>query len=256
MSAGLHVYGVLPEPVSLPSALGLGIDDAAVRLLPGAGLAVLVSDCVAHPAARTRRNLAAHAAVLARVMTQADILPLRFGAVAPHPLALQAWLADNSGPLGIALELVAGCLELDIKASWREELVSADIIESDPVLSELRDRLRSRPATETYYERVELGRRVEAALATRRTMETAVILAALSHLAKRETELPARDDEIILSRAFLLRRQNRKPFEATLQALNDRERSRVDIRWAGPVPPCHFVDIPLDGLTESPAAPT
>ena len=92
---------------------------------------------------------------------------------------------------------IAGRVELGLKASWRDGVVFAAIIAADPDLCRLRDRLRNRPASETYYERVEPGRRVEAALAGRRERETAAILAELTPLTERNAELHTLDDNMI-----------------------------------------------------------
>jgi hypothetical protein len=113
----------------------------------------------------------------------------------------------------------------------------------------MRDRLRSRPANETYYERVELGRRVEAALAERRATEAAAIVAALAPLAEREAELRALDEDMILNRAFLVRRENEALFDARMQSVAERYADRVNFRYVGPVPPYNFVRLQAGWLT-------
>ncbi len=263
MATALYVYGVTQEAVALDlAALGEGVGGAGVRLLqpPAApslsreprGLAALVSDIAPGPVAQTRRNMVAHTALLERAMAQATILPVRFGTVAPGETALAACIAANAAGFHAALRDIDGRVELGVKASWREGVVFAEIVAADPELCRLRDRLRSRPASETYYERVELGRRIEAALVQRRAAEAAAILAALAPLAEREVELRTVEEDMILNRAFLVRRENEAAFDARIAALAERTAARLSFRYVGPVPPYNFVHLQADWLANVP----
>jgi hypothetical protein len=241
--AALYVYGLIantgPEPDSL--TLGDGVGGAAVTRLDDAGLTALVSPIVAGLVPQTRRNMLGHTAVLERAMTHATVLPVRFGTVAPGAAALRSCIAANLGSFRSALADIAGRVELGVKASWRQGVVFAEIVAGDPDLCRLRDRLHSRPASETYYERVELGRRVEAALVERREAESARINAELAPLAERDVALRVLEEDMIFNRAFLVRRENEALFDLRMQALAERCAERVDFRYVGPVPPYNFV---------------
>ena len=200
------------------------VSGGPVRLLPAGPLAALVSDVPPGPVAQTRRNMVAHTSVLERAIARTDVLPLRFGTVAPDADAFARCVAANANRFDTALRDIDGRVELGLKASWRSGVVYAEIIAADAELCRLRDRLRSRPASETYYERVELGRRVEAALVGRRALETATILAELAPLAEREAELHTLDDDMILNRAFLVPRDQEAQFDARVQAVAERLR--------------------------------
>jgi hypothetical protein len=244
----LYVYGLVQDPAAAPD-LGEGIGGGAVRLLRAGPLAALVSDVMPGPIAQTRRNMVAHTSVLERAIGWADVLPLRFGTVAPDRAAFARCVAANANGFGTAFREIDGRVELGLKASWRDGVVYGEIIAANAELCRLRDRLRSRPATETYYERVELGRRVEAALAGRRELETAAILAELTPLAERDAELHTLDDNMILNRAFLVRRENEALFDARVQSIADRHESRIGFRYVGPVPPYNFVRLQVSWLT-------
>ena len=182
----LYVYGVLPAATPAAAhAGGIGVGGGAVTRVTSDDLAVLVSHADAAPVARTRRNLLAHTSVLERAMPHATVLPLRFATVVPGAAALTACLDANRAAFRAALRDIDGQVELGVKAIWRSGLVFTDIVERDQALRQLRDRLRTRPASETYYERIELGRRVEAALAERRGSESNAILEELLPLAER-----------------------------------------------------------------------
>jgi hypothetical protein len=251
MSTGssVYVYGVLDQDSAIAGDLGNGVAGSAVRMLPLGTLAALVSDIPPGPVAQTRRNMIAHTAVLERAMVHATILPVRFGTVAPGVAALADCLAANAADLRRAMAEIDGRVELGVKASWRPDVVLAEIVASDADLARMRDRLRNRPASETYYERVELGRRIEAALTTRRVTEAAEIVAGLTPIAEREVELRTLEQDMILNRAFLVRRDKEAQFDARMQAIAERWADRVEFRYIGPVPPYNFVRVQAGVLT-------
>lgn len=252
MSGGaLYVYGVLPADAP-PAAFapGAGVGGGAVTALACGDLAALVSPADGAPVSRSRRNLLAHTSVLERALPHATILPLRFGTVAPGARPLQACLGASRAAFHAALRGIEGQVELGLKAVWRQGLVFNDIVERESGLRQLRDRLRSRPPSETYYERIELGRRVEAALADLRASEAASILETLLPLSTRALELRLQEDEMVLNHAFLVRRDMEQHFDAAVQMLGARHMSRLEFRYVGPVPPFNFVTLQAGWLTE------
>jgi hypothetical protein len=144
------------------------VSGGEVRLVGDGPLVALISHVAPGAVPQTRRNMLAHTAVLERAMADVTVLPMRFGTVVPEPDLLQACITRNAAPFTAALNSIAERVELGVKASWRDRVVFGEIIEADATLFRMRNRLRDRPANETYYERVELGRRIEAALAERR----------------------------------------------------------------------------------------
>jgi len=214
-------------------------------------VAVLVSPGEPAPVTRSRRNLLAHTGVLERAMPHATILPLRFGTVAPNEAALLACIDANRGAFSAAMRDVEGQVELGVKAVWRRGLVFTDIVDRDPSLRQLRDRLRTRPASETYYERIELGRRVEASLAQLRVSEAASLLGELLPLAERDAELRLHDDDMVLNRAFLVRRESEASFDKAVQRVAERFDTRMEFRYVGPLPPFNFVTLHAGWLSQS-----
>jgi len=244
----LYVYGLVEDADAMTGAsadlcLGQGIGAGDVRLMPAGRLTALVSDLVPGPVAQTRRNMIAHTSVLERAIARTDVLPVRFGTIAPDAATLVRCVAANDDSFRAAFRDISGRVELGLKASWRDGVVYGEIVAADEELCRLRDRLQKLPASETYYERVELGRRVEAALSVRRAAETAAILTELAPLAEREAELHNLDNDMILNRAFLVRRENEALFDSRLQAVAERCAARISFRYVGPMPPYSFVHL-------------
>jgi hypothetical protein len=187
--------------------------------------------------------LLAHTNVLEQAMAQGTVLPLRFGTVAPHLAALLGCIDANTAMFKNALAAIAGRVELGLKASWQRDQVYDEIVDRDPALRHLRDRLRARPGGETYYERIELGRRVEAALADLRASESAALLADLLPLAERDVALRLHDDSMILNHAFLVPRAAESAFDRAVETLATRHAARLEFRYVGPVPAFNFVTL-------------
>lgn len=252
MAAPVYVYGVLSaqETAGCMATLGAGLGARSVRVLLAEDLVALVSEAPSDTVARSRRNMLDHTSVLERAMQHATVLPLRFGTIAPSDSALLSCLAANRAAFRDELRSIEGRVELGLKVTWRQETIFADIVERDQALRQMRDKLQTRPAGETYYERIELGRRVEAALAARRAAEQASMLAELTPLAERHESLRAHDDDMVLNHAFLVTRAAEANFDAAVARLSERSGNRLEFRYVGPVPPFNFVTLRAGWLTD------
>jgi hypothetical protein len=242
----LYVYGIVAaEEAPDAAGLGPGVFGDAVECVAACGLVALASPAPPgnEPIDPTRRRMLLHTKLLERVLANATVLPLRFGTVAPDRAALLRCLQSGAPRFRAALGDIAGRIELGVKASWRDGVVFEDIVATDPALRALRDRLQRRSAAETYYERIELGRAVEAALAQHRAAEAATILGVLGPLAERVAELKTLDDQMILNRAFLVRREAERAFDAAIDRLGTMFEGRMVFRYVGPVPPYNFVAV-------------
>lgn len=246
---GAYVYGVAREGALTDMAyLSPGIRDGQVSLVTASGLSAMISDPGAEEVEPTRRLMLGHTALLERAMGVATILPMRFGTIAPDDATLARCLTANATTFGRALDQLDGKVELGLKASWKEGVIYREILETDATLRSLRDRLQKRSTSETYYERIELGRRVEAMVAARREAEASAILAPLAPLVDTEAELKNLGDGMILNRAFLVSREAEHAFDRTMEQLAERHVDRIEFRYVGPVPPYHFVQIRTDWL--------
>lgn len=245
-----YVYGILRRSADLPPhSTGPGIGDAAVERVEAGDLAALVSPPRHVPVPSSRRNLVAHTAVLERAMRHATLLPVRFGTVAPSRHSLIRCLDANTPSFLQGLTEIDGMIEIGVKASWKPKVVFDEIIDSQPRLRALRDRMRQRPARDTYAERIELGRQVEAAMAERREAETGTILAALRPLARRDAALKVLNEEMILNHAFLVPSEEESRFDSAMTEVIERFGDRITFRYMAPVPPYNFVSLRADWLS-------
>ncbi len=252
MSA-LYVFGiVMAEALPDPASLGPGLGGASLSLLHGAGgLAALVAESPPEPPDQTRRNMLGHTAVLERAIAVTDVLPMRFATVARDPDKLATCLDRHAGAFRGALSGIAGCVELGVKASWKEGVSYREILDTDPAIKGLRDRLQTRPSSQTYHERIELGRRVETAVEKLRETDTAMLTALLDPIAERSLALKALDENMVMNRAFLVRREQESAFDTAMRKLGDTQDERMLFRYIGPVPPYNFVTLRADWLAQA-----
>lgn len=245
--SGLWIYGIgAATPGGAP--LGAGVAGAEVAVLAAGGFHAIVSDAPAERPAPTRRHMLAHTAVLERATAAVDMLPVRFGTIAPDRDALARCLAAHAREMAAGLASIADCVELGLRVAWKEGVVYREILEADPALRALRDRLQARPVAETYQARIELGRRVEATLAARRETEAAALSKGLLPLARGVATLHSAEDNTVLHRAFLVRRVDEPRFDAAVAALEAAQSERLSFRYVGPVPPFNFVSLRAEWL--------
>jgi hypothetical protein len=240
-NAPLYVYGIMAAPGSLPA--GDGIAGAKLSIIEAEGLAALVSEGMTFPVPRLRRHLLVHTKVLEQAMANTTVLPLRFGTVAPRKAALTGCMHRHRSEFFAEIADIAGKIEVGVKATWHQSGIYKDLIEQDADLRKMRDRLQTQSANETYYDRIELGRRVEAALAERGAACAASITNTLAALAVRQADLPPQEEGMILNKAFLLQRNQEPLFDAAIERIALSFGESLKLRYVGPVPPFNFVSL-------------
>ncbi|MGF1454735.1 MAG: GvpL/GvpF family gas vesicle protein [Alphaproteobacteria bacterium] len=207
---------------------------------------VIVSPMIMGEIDPTRRNMMAHTKVLEEAMAMGPVLPVRFGTLADRPEALSTILDDHGTDLDTLFARIAGRVELGVKVFWNMERLFAEIGEEDSKIRQLREKLAGTSEAQSYYQRIDLGRRIEDALAVKREQEAAALMALLSPLAE-ETRTPAvTEDRMVLNGAFLVEAAREAAFDAVVEDIRTRQEERVTVRYVGPVPPYSFITLSID----------
>ena len=235
----VYVYGIVAagEPLEVPT----GVEGGAVSLQEGEGIAAIVSRVPDRPVRTTRRDLQAHAAVLAAALEQRNaVLPMRFGVVLPDPAAVDAELLVGARPdLEALLARFAGTVEFELKALYPDqEALLEEVVRSNPRIAQLR-------GSAGYQEQLELDELVASALEAERLRDEALLLDRLSPLAldiRAREELPER---MAAKLSLLVERGRQEAFEAEAELLAEECHPRLQLRLDGPLPPHNFVDLAL-----------
>jgi hypothetical protein len=247
MSEGLYIYGIARK-AEAPAVAAPAVHDSdnPILLIDCDPYAVLASRISIREVDATRRHMMAHTRVLERAMEKATLLPMRFGMVVPDEAALRARIVVHAGKIGATLGELDGRVEFGLRVAFAEGVAAKEIGRDRPDLARRSEALAKRNPNETYYERIDLGRAVEAALIEKKRREGQRIAALLKPLAVRLVELGISDDEGILNAALLVERSAEPGLAAMVEALDAETPGRFAMRYVGPVPPFNFVRMTLD----------
>ncbi len=245
VATGKYVYCVIccPQPRQFATR-GVGERGDVVHTVHFEDLAAVVSDSPIVEYESDRRNLMAHTLVLEEVLKQWDLLPVRFGTVAPDAEMIEDRLLKRRfGELHELLRGMTGRVELGLKAFWYEQAIFEEIVAEDPAIRRMRDALAGHGPEESYYQRLQLGEAVEQAMWKKRAEDAERIRAPLRELAVEMRDKKVITDRMVLSTAFLVDRARQPAFDAAVQKLDAEMGQRLIFRYVGPVPPYNFVSI-------------
>ena len=244
-TAGPYMYCIIrcPEPRQFATR-GIGERGDVVHTVHFDDLAAVVSDSPVAEYESNRRNMMAHTLVLEEVLQGWEMLPVRFGTVAPHAEAIrEKVLKRRYGEFHGLLQEMAGRIELGLKAFWYEQTIFQEIVAENAGIRGLRDALAGRPPEASYYQRMQLGELVEQAMWKKRAQDAERILSALRPLAYRIQDGKVITDRMVLSVAFLIDRARQQAFDEAVRKLDQEMGGRLTFRYVGPVPPYNFVSI-------------
>jgi len=242
---GHYLYAIVActEPREFV-ARGIGERGDVVHIVNHRRLAAVVSNSPGVEYENSRRNMMAHTLVLEEVMGQFDLLPVRFGTIAPDAGAItDRLLAPRYQELTELLEHMRDRMELGLKAFWYDGAAIAEVARDNEAIRRMRDALSGRPATETYYERIQLGEEVEKALAQKRTRDGETILARIRPFVHKTRTNKIVSDRMVVNAAFLVDRRNGLQVDDAVRQLHEEFSDRLMFKYFGPVPPYNFVNI-------------
>ena len=242
---GKYLYAIIAcaEPRDFTTR-GIGERGDVVHAVGYRRLAAVVSNSPIVEYENSRRNMMAHTRVLEEVMERFDLLPVRFGTVAPGPGSVMTrLLAPRYQEFTEQLEQMRDRIELGLKAFWYEGTAFAELVRDSETIRRMRDALDGRSPVETYYERIRLGEEVESALAQKRTRDEEAILARIRPLVHKTRTNKIVSDRMVVNAAFLVDRRNGPQVDDAVRRLDEEFSDRLMFKYVGPVPPYNFVNI-------------
>jgi Gas vesicle synthesis protein GvpL/GvpF len=238
-----YVYGIVPATSSgLPEGV-TGVDGAEIELVQRGDLAAAVGVIhVERPPGR-RADLIAHHEVLDALAARGPVVPVQFGSVMrDRAEVVEDLLAPNEEHFAGLLEELTGRHQFNLRGSYLEEAVLAEVVAEDPEIAALRQRTRELPEDASYGERVRLGELVARAMEGKRAVDAQTVLDAVLPLCAAHRERPASGIDHVLDVALLVDDDQRNRFEETLEAVAEGVHERVRLRLVGPLAPYDFVE--------------
>ena len=247
MSAYLYIYAITragaPIPVGLPC---VGNPDSGLRSISIGALAAIVSAVDEPEVMAARRHMMAHTKLLEAAMAIATILPMRFGIIVDSVDAIAAAITPKANDLLAMLDNLDGRIEAGIRASWNEAVLYHEIVAVRPDLGRRADAFKKVNPNATYYDRIDLGRDVDSAMAVKRFEEKKVLMARLKPLAIKHVDLPEGDDMNVMNVALLVDRAREAEVVAAIEAIDREEGNRLNLKIVSPAPVYNFVKLRLD----------
>ena len=245
----IYLYGIvsgnLPQDAH-PATAGVGDPPRPVRILRHRALAALVSD-VSLPEVSSenlrlmRRNMKAHSAILNALVGRSTVLPVRFGVVFPdEPALIAKVLEPQRAVLKRYLAELEGAVEVTLKATYIEDRVLAQVVREQPQLV-----AHGRGMRATYQSKLETGRRIAAAIQSRRDREGQWIVDELRKTVRAIRINKTLSDLMALNASFLVDREGMSSFDKELERVHAQVGEYVKLDCVGPLPPFSFVDLRL-----------
>ena len=236
---GCYVYAAVPLAAQVEGLLGL--DDEPVRLVASDDVALAVSTIALERPPGRRAELLAHSRVVDGLAATGPVVPVRFGTITlDEDEAVQEVLDDPGLPA--LLDRLADVVQLNLRATYDEAVVLAEVVDSDPVVADLRGRTRDLPEGAMHPDLVRLGELVSRGVDARRDVDRRELQSRVEPLAVATRPRPVGGIDGLLDVALLVERGHHAQVEQHLEELAEELHPRVRLRLVGPVPPYDFVE--------------
>ena len=222
-----------------------GIDDSIIYSIPGGEVTAVVSDVPNGKLRPERRHLAAHQAVLKRLMEESTPLPMSFGIIADGPETIKKILAENQPEFQKQLQRVAGKMEMGLRVTWDVPNIFEYFVSTHPELRAARDRYFGTHREPTQDDKIELGRMFDRMLNEDKESFTQDVEDVLSRCFFEIKRNKCRSEQEVMNLACLVGRDAEARFEeGVLEAANLFD-NNFSFDYNGPWAPHNFVDMEL-----------
>lgn len=238
---GVLVYGVVDASSKVPAGL-TGLDDAPVTSVRHGRVAAVVGEITLDRPPGRRAELVAYSTVLDTLAEAGAVAPVQFGSVLLDEQAVvEDLLAPNEDEFAELLVQLEGRTQFNLRATYLEEVVLTELVQTDPEIRELRELTRGLPEDAAYGERVRLGELVARALEERSGADADVLLDAITPLVAGCNVRPGGGADHVLDAALLVDDDRRDEVVDRLEGLAEAVHERMRLRLVGPVAPYDFV---------------
>lgn len=238
---GLLVYAVVEPDLVLPEGL-CGVDDEPVRVVVGTHVGAVVGPFALERPPGRRAELVAYGTVVNALVEAGPVVPVRFGSVLHDEQQVVADLLDREGGyFRELLEEVRGRVQFNLRATYVEEVVLAEVVRSDPRVAELRAATRRLPEEAAYGARVELGELVARQLEVKRELDAESVLDVATRYSVAHSVRAGSGHWDVVDVALLVDGERRPALEQALEELAEAMHERIRLRLVGPLAAYDFV---------------
>ena len=223
-----------------PEGSGLASDSQSHKTI-----AAVVSNSPIKKYSVARENLIPHERAIEEVMKAYTVLPVRFATIAEDEKKVLMILEKDYDKILDLLEKMKGKIELGMKAIFKEDIYNYILKEHEEIRA-LKEKLATLPLEKSYYQRMEIGKMVEAALEKEKTNLKEDILNNLSPLALETKTNNTYGERMIINSAFLVEKNKEGEFDQRIQELDEKYGDKVKFKYVGTLPPFNFVNLVIE----------
>jgi Gas vesicle synthesis protein GvpL/GvpF len=240
---GLFVYAVVRAERDLPDDL-TGVDGSTLSLVPYGELGAVVGEVALDRPPGRRADLAAYSAVMEALLPGGAVAPLAFGTLMPDDhTVVDELLAPREAELTSLLEQLEGRVQYNVRASYVEDAVLAEIVRTDPEIQRLRERTRGLPEDAAVGDRVRLGQLVSQTWERLARLDADHLLAQVAPMVSASAVRREPGPSGALDAALLVDTSRSQELEDVLELLAQEADGRMELSLVGPLAPYDFVGV-------------
>lgn len=241
-----YIYAVVPDTEGRSYDF-VGLDDCPVYAISDGRAAFVVSEISRQRIRPERRHLAAHRAVLDRLVArERAVLPIRFGTIARGSGAVRAMLARQRERFAHELQRVSGKVEMGLRVVWDVPNIFDYFVNTHPELRAGRDRLFGTYSQPSHEAKIELGRMFERLLDDDRARHAERVEAALAPCCAEIRRNPPRSEREVMNLACLIAQSGQEEFETGVLQAAAAFDNNFSFDFNGPWAPHGFVEMTLE----------
>jgi len=242
---GKYLYAVIPAAGDREYG-DIGIGGGSVYLISNNQVGAVVSNFSDGKIRPERRHIAAHQAVLKRLMEEDAVLPISFGVIAEGAKEIKRILSLNRKSFAEQLCRVHGKVEMGLRVAWDVPNIFEYFVNTHAEIRVARDQFLGSNRVPTQEDKIEVGRLFDRVLQEDReehAERVELILSPCCFEIKRNTPRTERD---VMNLACLVGREAvDKDFEAAIFEAARGFDNNFAFDFNGPWAPHNFVDVEL-----------
>ena len=244
---GIYIYCIIASKEARSfGSIGIGGRGDELQTILYKDIAAVVSNSPIISYTVSRENMLAHEKAIEEVMKKYTVLPVRFCTIAQDEDKVKKILEKEHDKFADLIKNMEGKKELGLRAIFKEDVIYKEISENYEDIKKLKKALLSEPPAKTYYLRVEVGRKVEAALTEEKDTRKEEILNTLSPLAVDMKVNTPYGELTIINAAFLVENAKEAEFDRNVQAIADKYDDKIKFKYTGTLPPFNFVNLVIE----------
>jgi len=249
MEEGKYIYCIISEDKKKNFGY-IGINNRQVDLLHYKDIAAVTSP---NPITNFNRldkkeltqRASIHQQVNEKLMAEYDVVPMRFGIIAPRAVEVISILEKAYLQFKTALDRIAGKAEFAVQVWWDQKNFLEELTKTNPEIQKLKQGISSKGSILGLPTRLRLGKLIDQEIKAHKDNYLNDIEALLKNSAYGAASNKLIEEEMIANFSFLIDRARESELDREMQELGKKYKGKLRFKYIGPMPPYSFVNINL-----------